>query len=239
MRIHCVSTAVIVAAISMVVPLPVRSATASSPGISPNVFGSIALPVANSRYSARWARVLHDARPQSLRTLVSPARGHDRGQQASFVNASLNHRLSYRYDTHPSGDHWATASETLAKSAGDCEDFVITKMQALRSLGVPAEDLYMTIGTDAAVGAVHAVLLVRQGGRFWVLDNRRDRVIAQESYRDFYPILTFSRDRTWLHGYKRGTTPAAVRALDTARIARLGNLPIGNSRGSATKSSAG
>lgn len=241
MRAKCLlSTAIVLN--SLVGTVLTEPATASPPtSISgaPNVFGSVALPVKHSRYSTRWLRVAEGAHSPLLESLVRPAKELNRGQKSMFVNSALNLRLTYRFDTHPSGDHWASASETLAKSAGDCEDIVIAKMQALRALGIPARDLFMTIGTDAAIGAVHAVLLVRDGSRFWVLENRSNRLMAHETYRDFYPILTFSGSQTWLHGYKRGTTPAPVRALDAARIAQAENLPIGSSRGSAVAIGAG
>lgn len=216
-----------------------RVATLQSTSAVPNVFGSVALPVAHSRYSARWARVVRGTHPPSLKMIVGAALNQERMKQASFVNAAFNRRLSYRFDAHPTGDYWAPVAETLAKSSGDCEDFVIAKMQALRSLGVPTDDLYMTIGTDAAVGAVHAVLLVRSGSSFWVLDNRSDQPVLQENYRDFHPILTFSGAHTWLHGYRRGTTPPAVRMFAARRIAQLGALPIGNSQGSVIRIGAG
>jgi hypothetical protein len=47
-----------------------------------------------------------------------------------------------------------------------------------------------------------------------VLDNRTDRLIPEQAYRGFYPILSFSAaGESWLHGYRRGQTPAAVKAM--------------------------
>jgi predicted transglutaminase-like cysteine proteinase len=199
----------------------------------PDVFGSVALPVRESRYWQRWNRVSRSAAAPQLTRLAQPARSLGRFQQAQLINAAMNRRISYRFDSDPSGDQWATAGETLARSAGDCEDIVIAKMHALMAAGVPANDLYMTVGHDAAAGSVHAVLLVRAQDRFWVLDNRTERLLAEEEFTDFHPILTFSGNRSWLHGYRRGTTPAAVRAMDMARSGRT--LPLGNGPGSVTR----
>ena len=201
----------------------------------PNVFGSVALPLKHTRYDARWQRVLRSASRASLAPLIRPARALGPMDQLQYVNSSLNQRIRYRYDANASGDYWATASETLSKSSGDCEDFVIAKMQALRALGVAGDALYMTIGNDVAAGAVHAVLLVRTGSQFWVLDNRTNRLIPQQSYSDFYPILTFGSNSAWLHGYKRGQTPAAVKRLSLA-FNGARELPLGNSKGSALPS---
>lgn len=149
-------------------------------------------------------------------------------EQLRLVNASLNERLRYRHDTHPSGDHWSTASETLSRAAGDCEDYAIAKLQALKALGVPERDLFMTIGHDGPGGAVHAVLMARMGNQFFVLDNRTNQLIPDEQLSDFYPMITFGARSSWLHGYQRGKTPAAIRAINIA-LQSNHELPLGNS----------
>jgi len=194
------------------------------------------MPLRHSRYDERWQRVLRQTSSPELSVLIRPAvsLGHD--QQVRFINASMNRSISYRFDTDPSGDRWASVNETLAKKAGDCEDIVIAKLQALRALGFPVSNLYMTIGYEGSYRTVHAVLLVRSGDRFWVLDNRTDRLVPQEEYRDFYPVLTFSGSSTWTHGYSPGRMPKAVMAMSIAMNAR--NLPVGNTVYSASWSGA-
>jgi predicted transglutaminase-like cysteine proteinase len=190
------------------------------------------MPLRHSRYGARWQRVLGQSSSPQLPALIQPAAVLGRDQQLRFINASMNRSISYRFDTDPSGDRWASVNETLARRAGDCEDIVIAKLQALRALGVPLGNLYMTIGHEGSHGSVHAVLLVRSGDRFWVLDNRTDRLVPQEAYKDFYPVLTFSGTSTWTHGYSRGRMPAAVTAMSIAMNTR--NLPVGNNVHSAS-----
>jgi predicted transglutaminase-like cysteine proteinase len=187
---------------------------------APNVFGSVSVPIAHSRYDARWQRVLHQSRSPHLSVLVQQAASLAPDQKVRFVNASLNRAIRYQFDTDPAGDRWATATETMKRRAGDCEDIVIAKLQALRTLGVPASDLYMTI------------LLVRLADRFWVLDNRSDRMVTQEEFGDFRPILTFSGASTWTHGYRLGTqAPRSIMiAMNDAK------LPIGSTMRSASSS---
>lgn len=230
--------ATLLIAASAALPLTLAAAapdgqkTSAAATAGPNVFGSVGLPLGDNRYSARWNRVAATVQAGSLQRLVKPAQALPSPAQAQFVNAALNRRISYRFDAHPSGDHWATARETLSRGYGDCEDFAIAKMHALRRLGVPAGDLFMTIGNDTAAGAVHAVLLVRAGERYWVLDNRADRPIPQEQFGRFYPIISFSAGgRSWLHGYPRGKTPAAVKAV-SAHFAQGRHVALGNSEGS-------
>lgn len=167
----------------------------------PDAFGSVGLPLGPNRFSQRWRRAIAGGGSPRLVEMISPARQMDRPAQATFVNAALNRRISFRPDA---GDSWSTASETIGRSAGDCEDYAIAKMQALRALGVPDSDLYLTIGQDLAVRQAHAVLLIRLGGRFWVLDNRHDRLIPDDQYRDFMPTISLRADgKSWLHGFRR------------------------------------
>src|SRR5438093_7862046 len=96
----------------------------------PDVFGSVAMPLLHSRYDERWQRVLRQMSAPQLASLVRPATSRARDQQVQFVNASMNRYISYRFDSDPSGDRWASVNETLAQRAGDCEDIVIAKLQA-------------------------------------------------------------------------------------------------------------
>jgi predicted transglutaminase-like cysteine proteinase len=116
----------------------------------PDLFGSVALKLGHNRYSDRWHRVALGGGAAELGPLVAPARTFPPESQAAFVNAALNGRIRYRFDSDPSGDRWATARETLEGGAGDCEDYAIAKMHALRRLGARPGDLFMTIGHGSA-----------------------------------------------------------------------------------------
>lgn len=208
-------------------------AIGQAPAPAPDVFGSRALVVDETRYDARWSRVLKAGARSLVAPIAMPAKAMGASAQLHYVNAAINGRVRYRFDQGPTGDQWATADETLRRSAGDCEDYAIAKLQALRALGVPADRLFMTIGHDSAAAAVHAVLVAEVQGRFWVLDNRSNRLVPHEQFRGFYPIITLgSRGRAWLHGYPPGKVPSAVKAMDMALRARR-ELPLGNSLGSA------
>jgi predicted transglutaminase-like cysteine proteinase len=79
------------------------------------------------------------------------------------------------------------------------EDRAILKLQALRSLGFPGRDLYLTMGRDK-VGGQLTVLVVRLGERFYVLDDLGGRPVPAEYREGFEPFLTFGANTTWLHG---------------------------------------
>ena len=82
---------------------------------SPNLFGSVGLKLGHNRYSDRWYRVALNGDAAALGPIVQPARVLPLERQAAFVNAALNRRIRYRFDTDPSGDRWATVGETLSR----------------------------------------------------------------------------------------------------------------------------
>ena len=97
-------------------------------------------------------------------------------------------------------DYWASAAETLEHGAGDMENRAIVKMQALRTLGVPTRDLYMTMGRDKVGGPI-TVLLVRVGRRFYVLDDLGGAPIPAERRFGFEPMVTLGSNAAWIHGH--------------------------------------
>jgi predicted transglutaminase-like cysteine proteinase len=70
-------------------------------------------------------------------------------------------RLPYNTDADLYGrpDYWASPLEFLV-NGGDCEDYAIAKYVSLRMLGVPDEDMLITVGWSQEQDAHHAVLVV-------------------------------------------------------------------------------
>lgn len=176
--------------------------TAQSP-ITPNLFGTIALPVRADRYAMEWHRASLDASSLPLmQHLVAPARGLSPEQQVAYVQSAVTQNIRWMSDATEWGrhDYWASAAETLEHGAGDMENRAIVKMQALRTLGVPSRDLYLTLGRDKVGGPI-TVLLVRIGRRFLVLDDLGGAPIPAERRLGFEPMLTLGSNIAWVHGY--------------------------------------
>jgi predicted transglutaminase-like cysteine proteinase len=169
--------------------------------VSPDILGSVGVPVRQTRMDGRWHRVIEPASATALARFTGPVATLGRQQQVAFVQGAVNRTVAYRTDIDNWGreDHWATADETLARGSGDCEDFAIVKMQALRQLGFEQRDLYLVIGEDPARGT-HAVLLVRLGDRFWVLDDRTNPLVDSARIRNFRPTMTMGSGMAWLYG---------------------------------------
>lgn len=171
---------------------------------APNLFGTVALPVRAERYVAGWRRASLDASfLPSMQRLVAPARGLTREQQIAYVQAAVNRNIHWISDATEWGQHdyWASAAETLQHGAGDMENRAIVKMQALRTLGFPTRDLYMTMGRDKVGGPI-TVLLVRLGGRFYVLDDLGGSPIPADRREGFEPMVTLGSNAAWIHGHR-------------------------------------
>lgn len=187
-------------------------------GHSAGMFGTSLLLVGSTPYDSKWARVAHASLPASS-GIVARARGLTGLDRLRAVNAAVNRAISYREDSDLWGqpDHWATPREALSKGSGDCEDYAIAKMQALRAVGIPASELFLVVGTDLVARGGHALLVVRHAGEHWVLDNFHDEVRPSSLYRDFRPTLSFGGGRAWLHGYRGGNVSAQTGRSAAAR----------------------
>jgi predicted transglutaminase-like cysteine proteinase len=171
---------------------------------SPNIFGSVALRVSRTPLDAQWRRAGSN-RPGSLKAVVAAFRSGSEEHQLARVNTWVNGRIQYTDDSKEYGvaDHWASASQSLARGRGDCEDYAITKMQILQALGFSRSDMYLAIVKDLVRRSDHAVLIVQIGGRFITLDNSTDELIDASAAQDYRPILTYSANGKWAHGYRR------------------------------------
>jgi predicted transglutaminase-like cysteine proteinase len=188
-----------------------RAATiAGTPGLAGLSLGagdylaSRRLAIGRTGFDKAWDRVRSDGLSRrEARQLARAVAGQGTGAQLAAVNSWTNSNVRYVEDRELYGqpDFWAAAGTTLRRRAGDCEDIAIAKMQLLAAMGFDRSDMYLVVARDTARNADHAMLVVRAEGQFWLLDNNTDRVLdARESY-DYRPIMSFSGNRKWLHGY--------------------------------------
>lgn len=96
-------------------------------------------------------------------------------------------------------DVWASPLMTFANGAGDCEDYAIAKVVALRLAGMAAEDLRIVIMHDTLRGEDHAVAAARLDGQWLTLDNRRMMMVADSDVRNYRP--TFVIDEAGVRRY--------------------------------------
>jgi len=198
------SSVVPVAAIGFVCPqLPAASA-ASAGRIQTIVTGAFLgterVRIGKTRFDAKWNRVVNrnlSSRDLSQTLGAVPAQ---RDALLAKVNAWVNRSITYKDDSR--GDAWASAKETLSKRAGDCEDYAILKMQMLHAAGVAKNDLMLTLARDNIAGNDHAVLLVKNGGEWVMLDMGSDRIVPAAGDYGYRPVMSFAGNTRYLHGIK-------------------------------------
>ncbi len=183
----------------------------------PDVFNSVALPIARTSLDRRWRKVANGPVGATSAAYASGLAGRSPIEKLEAVNRYVNARVAFVDDSRQYGvsDFWTSAADTLRRGRGDCEDYAIAKLQLLRRAGFAEKDLYLVILRDSLRRADHAVLVVRAEGRMLVLDNGTDRLIDSFEMPDYRPIFTFSGTRAWTHGYRREMPPMVIAANET------------------------
>jgi len=193
----------------------VRSLVAAEP------FGLAASPVNTGPVHDKWSaltRKLDDERVQlalcdgdrdgcvsdpalQLLAIVDLGRARKGRARLGEINRAINLAIRASSDLAEYGetDVWSSPLATFAHGAGDCEDYAIAKVAALRQAGVRPEDLRIIIMRDVFHGEDHAVAAARLDGHWLMLDNRRMAMIEDADLRNFQPL--FVMDETGLSRY--------------------------------------
>lgn len=204
---------------------------ATTASVRPGVFGSVAIPFANLQTETRWKTVFaaveqtrfddctadaNCARSQAgIDKAVEAARALPFVAKLQAVNSAVNAFIGYAADEKVYGrlDYWATPEETLARGEGDCEDFAILKMAALRTVGVPTQSMSLVVLRDRRRNLYHAVLAVSTSQGNYVLDILNDTVRRDDAYPNYQPLYSMSETRSWIHGVRSTGDHVAAAAL--------------------------
>ena len=117
------------------------------------------------------------------------------------ANRLINRKIIFRtdYNVWKTRDHWATLVDALQRG-GDCEDYALAKATTLTFHGLPETHYHLVIGNihRGAVPEAHAILVVeRDDGTFWALDNLTERVLPAE-HMDMTPLYGVDSQGVWL-----------------------------------------
>ncbi|CCD91115.1 conserved exported hypothetical protein [Bradyrhizobium sp. ORS 375] len=133
----------------------------------------------------------HCVSPAALRllTIVDQGRARDGRARLGEINRAINLAIRPASDLAQYGeeDLWASPLATFASMAGDCEDYAIAKLVALRLAGLPSQDLRIVIVRDTMRGEDHAVAAARLDGRWLLLDNQRMAMVQDSDARQIRP----------------------------------------------------
>ncbi|WP_429817908.1 transglutaminase-like cysteine peptidase [Ensifer sp. B1-9] len=183
------------------------------------VFHSVAFRVSSIPVARKWKTVYpavvaadfnHCAQQNgcAARGIVGKAIENANGlafrQKISGINRTVNRIVRYQPDTENYGskDYWATPDEILARGKGDCEDYAILKMAALRAAGLPSEAMSIVVLRDVRRNLYHAVLAITTSQGHFILDNLSDEVKLDRALPSYQPLFSVSADRSWIHGIK-------------------------------------
>lgn len=168
-----------------------------------------ALSAPDAQRLQRSARALGPQAEQGAAALLSMMGRldlRDIEQALGEVNRFFNRRVAFRDDREvwAAPDHWASPLETLAKGAGDCEDFTIAKYFTLLAAGVPAERMRLVyvrarIGGPAGVSQAHMVLAyyAHPETEPLILDNLIDEIRPASRRSDLTPVFSFNTEGLW------------------------------------------
>ena len=169
--------------------------------VTGDFLGSRRVQIMTTSFDRDWQRVGYESVsgmvPGFFAAEVSPSMA-----TVEAVNRWVNREIRYVEDRALFGhsDYWAGARLTMALRRGDCEDIALTKMQILASAGFSRDDMFLTIARDTVRRADHALLVVRMGDKFLVLDNATDVILDGAYSHDYAPVLSFAQTGKWLHG---------------------------------------
>ncbi|ENO90712.1 transglutaminase-like cysteine peptidase [Thauera linaloolentis] len=147
--------------------------------------------------------------------------GHSVEDRLARVNAFFNARIRFDDDiaVWRTADYWATPLETLARAAGDCEDFAIAKYMTLRLLGVDDSRLRLIYvrarigGPGSQVSQAHMVLgyYPEPSAEPLILDNLIRDVRPAARRPDLFPVFSFNADGLWVAGARQSSADPGTR----------------------------
>ncbi len=181
----------------------------------PPLFGAKEIGSANWTFKKgvvpEWRAMLgrwHDGAPCETKICTRQAlggagrAGEGRGDpmaQIKTANSLLN-KKPYIEDMNNWGknEFWATSYEYMKKS-GDCEDYSIAKYMLLKEAGIPVENMRIfSVRVRSLAASAHAILVVYQDNKAWVLDNRTPSVMDASLIKlEFQPVMSLN-ELQWL-----------------------------------------
>jgi predicted transglutaminase-like cysteine proteinase len=150
-----------------------------------------------------------------LLAIVDQARARDGRARLGEANRAIN--LAIKATNDGADDVWSSPLTTFARGAGDCEDYAIAKIAALRLAGVAPEDLRIVVVRDTHAGEKHAVAAARLDGHWLMLDNRRMAMLEDDAARAYQPLFVLYQSAV----LKYVDEPVLVSALENNRPALI------------------
>jgi len=135
----------------------------------------------------------------ALKKFLLGLKGESKVTQITAVNNYMN-RARYTVDKANWGkkDYWATPGEFMERF-GDCEDYAIAKFVSLRMLGFRSQQIRVVAVKDLNLKVGHAVLVVFEGGKTYLLDNQIKTLVETKKVRHYKPVFSINDKAWWRH----------------------------------------
>jgi len=104
--------------------------------------------------------------------IVDEGQPYEALARIGHINRAANFAISSFDRTRATDDKWTSPLATLASGVGDCKQFSVLKYAALIDAGFAPDDLRVAILNSKLRHDMHAVVAVRNEGRWIILDNR-------------------------------------------------------------------
>jgi predicted transglutaminase-like cysteine proteinase len=177
----------------------------------------------------------HCVSPAALQFLaiVDGARAREGRARFGEINRAINLAIRPMSDMaqHGQTDVWSSPLATFAAGAGDCEDYAIAKLVALRMAGVSPEDIRIVVLRDLLHNEDHAAVAARLDGHWLTLDNRRMAMIEDIDVRYHRPLFVI--DDSSVMRYEEQSPSAGMAQRDSTPTAAASLvMPISFTSGS-------
>lgn len=168
-------------------------------------------------------------------SIVDDVKGQSGMARIEAANRLVNTSIRYMSDLaqHATADVWSSPLASLGSGRGDCEDYAIAKYLVLREAGVGDSDLRILLVRDRKVREDHAVLSIRHGDVWTMLDNRNMILTQDRELTHFTPLFALDQSGVSLFASpylsqrqgEAGTVSPASEALgnDNGPAAEWGN----------------
>jgi predicted transglutaminase-like cysteine proteinase len=151
---------------------------------------TVRVPYANRVMTQSLAPIISE-----INTTVPIVKNHDSLIRLVAINRVVNESLTY----DPTKRDWRKPSELKGAVKGNCKDYVVLKMAALRRAGFSLDHMEVVIVTLPS-GELHSVLLVNAEDKTWVLDNRVPLVRSMAHAKGYKPLISYSTHGSYLYG---------------------------------------
>jgi predicted transglutaminase-like cysteine proteinase len=119
--------------------------------------------------------------------IVEDGSAYEGLSRIGHINRAVNY--SIRVTNSGSPEKWYSPLAALVRGAGDCKQFALLKYAALSAVGYSADDLRILIVEDKSFYRPHAVVAVREGTRWLVLNNNSLAIVGLDDFLNYYRFL--------------------------------------------------